>query len=236
MAEINLLKNQVEEIKEKQAYKVMNKLGVGLLILVVVAYIFFFFAAKSYDSQAQTIAQQQAALQMQIEQEKEYPGVIAHQDKLKNLQILLDKHLSWGDLIQKFGNATLKTATYTKFIATSDGGATITGIVPDFQSLDKLIKGYQLNQFQYIKDVKLINIGLSDQQKNALNFTIQVTFNKDLLQPGVAQAVTNLQLPLQIPAAGGTATPAAPTAPTTPSSPTTPQTPPTPTQPAGGTQ
>ncbi len=214
MAEINLLKNQVEEIKEKQAYKVMNKLGIGLLILVALAYVFFYFAAKQYDSQAQAIAQQQAELQLQIEQEQQYPGVIADQDKLKNLQILLDQHLSWGDLIQKFGDATLKTASYTKFTATSDGGATITGIVPDFQNLDKLIKGYQLNEFQYIKDVKLINIGLSDQQKNALNFTIKVTFNKDLLQPAVAQAAANLNSLILPPALSQPQT--APTAPAAP--------------------
>ncbi len=183
MAEINLLQNQEVEVKERLKSSVLNKIGIVLLVLVLAGYAAAYYFDAAASAQISTDKGQQSQVQQLIQQDQNYPALVSNQEKLTNLKILLDKHLSWGDLIKRFADATLKSATYTKFQANSEGGATITGTVPDFQSLDKLIKAYQLNDFNYIKDVKLINIGLSDKSQNGIQFTIKVTFNKDLLQP-----------------------------------------------------
>lgn len=183
MAEINLLQNQEVEVQQVRTYNLLNRIGVVLLLLSIAAYATAYYFNDRVVSQVATDKAEQISLQSQIVNDKNYPALLKQQEKLSNLKILLNKHLSWGDLIQKFGQATLKTATYSKFVANAEGGATITGVVPDFQSLDKLMQGYQLNQFNYVNDVKLINVGLSDKdQSNGIQFTIKATFNKDLLQ------------------------------------------------------
>jgi hypothetical protein len=181
MAEINLLQNQETESKQRLTTNILNNIGIGLLVLVLAFYGTFYFLDKNVNAKMEANKAHQIEVQQQIKNDKEYPSLIRHQEKVSNLKILLDQHLSWGDLIQKFGDATLKTATYTKFLANAQGGATVTGIVPDFANLDKLMKAYQLNQFNYIKDVQLVNIALSDKDQNGIQFTLKLNFNKDML-------------------------------------------------------
>ena len=123
-------------------------------------------------------------------------------------------------MIQRFSDATLKTATYKKFTANSDGSATITGNVPDFQNLDKLIKAFQLNDFQYIKDVKLVNVGLSEENKIGVSFTVNVTFNNTILQtvptPTEAPAKTTTPATLIPETTPAEIVPVEPTVPTNP--------------------
>lgn len=182
MAEINLLQNTSIESSEERLPKILNTSGIILLIFVIAGYIFVWYGANTAKKTTAELQAQQASIQQKVQQSEDYPKLSNYQNKLKNLQLLLDKHLSWGTLIQKFSDATLKTATYKKFTANSDGSATITGNVPDFQNLDKLIKAFQLNDFQYIKDVKLVNVGLSEENKIGISFTVNVTFNNTILQ------------------------------------------------------
>ncbi len=182
MAEINLLQNTNIESSEERLPKILNTSGIILLMLAIAGYILLWVGTSSAKNKTTELQSQQSAIQQKVQQSEDYPRLSNYQNKLKNLQLLLDKHLGWGTLIQKFSAATLKTATYKKFTANSDGSATITGNVPDFQNLDKLIKAFQLNDFQYIKDVKLVNVGLSEENKNGISFTVNVTFNNTLLQ------------------------------------------------------
>ncbi len=226
MSEINLLQNQNYELEAKQTYTILNRVGIGLLVFMLLAYGAFYFIDQNIAAQAAQDLARKQQLQLTIQNDPNYAPLLSSQAKLKNLQLLLDKHLSWGDLLQKFGDAALKTATYSRFAANSEGGATITGVVPDFQNLDKLMKAYQLNDFQYIKDVKLVNVGLSkDEKSTGINFTIKVTFNKSLLlgqMPPPAQVPSSpaLTVPAQgtgapapaatMPSAAPAATPAQP--------------------------
>ncbi len=182
MAEINLLQNTSIGSSEERLPKIMNVIGMLLLAFAIVAYVLLWVGTSSAKTKTAELQAQQASIQQKVQQSEDYPRLSNYQNKLKNLQLLLDKHLSWGTLIQRFSDATLKTATYKKFTANSDGSATITGNVPDFQNLDKLIKAFQLDEFQYIKDVKLVNVGLSEENKNGISFTVNVVFNNTILQ------------------------------------------------------
>jgi len=212
MAEINLLQNTSIESSEERLPKILNTSGIILLLLVIAGYIFVWYGASTAKKTTAELQAQQASIQQKVQQSEDYPRLSNYQNKLKNLQLLLDKHLSWGTLIQRFSDATLKTATYKKFTANSDGSATITGNVPDFQNLDKLIKAFQLNDFQYIKDVKLVNVGLSEENKNGISFTVNVTFNNTILQ--------TVPTPTETPAQTTTSTEIVPAEPTPPTNPT----------------
>ncbi|MHB8871007.1 MAG: hypothetical protein ACYC5G_00930 [Candidatus Doudnabacteria bacterium] len=197
MAEINLLQNTSIGSSEERLPKIMNVIGMLLLAFAIVAYVLLWVGTSSAKTKTAELQAQQASIQEKVQQSEDYPKLSNYQNKLKNVQLLLDKHLSWGTLIQRFSDATLKTATYKKFTANSDGSATITGTVPDFQNLDKLIKAFQLNEFQYIKDVKLVNVGLSEESKNGISFTVNVIFNNTILQavPTPTETPTQTEVP-----------------------------------------
>ncbi len=206
MPEINLLestKTQSATIQQKSG--MLNKIGIALLVLVLAAYGYLFYASNQMDAKIASVETDQQNVQTQIQRNPDYPQLLASQTKIGNLQILINSHLGWSQLLPKFTDATLQTATYAKFTATTDGDAIITGTVPDFQNLDKLIKGFQLPDFNYIKDVKLVNVGLSSDATNSITFTIDISFNKDILQ-AFSQAAQPSATPVS---------PAAPTAPST---------------------
>lgn len=191
MAEINLLQSNQSQGSASSTSSLLNKIGIGILVVVVLAYGFFLISSGSHAKNAAKLAQQKQAIEIQIEQAKEYPELVLYQNKLYNVKLLLQNHLLWSQILDKFAAATLKTAKFDKFIANADGTATISGFVPDFASLDKQIKAYQLNDFQYIKDVRLVNVGLSSGERIGIDFTLKVVFNTSLLKNNAASTAIN---------------------------------------------
>ncbi len=152
-----------------------------MLIVVLAAYGALIFLTKSASSTSASETAEQAAIKQEVINSPEYPTFLAHQDKLKNLDLLLKNHLSWCTILPNFAQNTVKETKYTKFTANADGSTAITGTVPDFATLAKMIQAFQLNNGKFIKDVKLVNVGLSDGEKNEITYTINVTFNKSVL-------------------------------------------------------
>ncbi len=181
MADINLLQNTNVPHDDGKKYRVLNMLGVVLLVLVVAAIAVVFFLSSKTQKHTDKINADSANITKDIQSQKDFIALSRNQDKLKEMATLLNAHLSWSQVIPKFSEATLKTSKYTKYVANLDGSATITGTVPDFQDLDKLIKGFQLPDFDYIKDVKLTNVALAAEDKNEITYTITVTFDKSKL-------------------------------------------------------
>ena len=213
MAEINLLQTaQPTADNAQRSSKILTIAGAVLLGLAIIASIALYFLNRSSAGQFSDLNNQQVQLQNQIAATPNYATLISDQQKVSNLKILLAEHLDWSQLLPKFFSATLGTATYSKFEAQADGSAVITGNVGSFVDLDKLIQAYQLADFNsYIKDVKLVNIGFSnDLNKPGITFTIKVTFNQSVIksQAPVAQALS------------------APTTPTIPAAPLAPSAPP----------
>jgi hypothetical protein len=183
MPDINLLQNtNITEKDNTRLFRMLNVLGVILLVLAIAAFVGLFILTKSIESRAVTVADQKIQLEKEIKSKADYSILSKDQSKMNNLKIVLDQHLNWSEVLPKFAKATLKTANYTKFVANKDGSATITGTVPDFQNLDRLIQAYQLKEFDYIKDVSLANISLQTEGKNVITYILKVTFNKDILK------------------------------------------------------
>ena len=185
MAEINLLQSSQPAKKSNDQWaKVFAVFSVILLGLAVIGAGVMFFVNRSVQVQSADLKAQITQRQDEITQVNRYNDLISEQTKLKNLQFLLDHHLDWSQLLPKFYDATLSSATYSRFAAQADGTATITGNVDNFVDLDKLIQAYQLADFKsYIKDIKLVNIGFStDLNKPGVTFTISVSFNDDIIK------------------------------------------------------
>jgi hypothetical protein len=181
MAEINLLQNTNNENTERRNQNLLNSSGIGLLVLLIVIYGLFFVLAAKAESDSKALVTEQSATQQEVATGQQYKQLINAQSKLKSVQGLLKVHTYWCEVLPNFNSDTLKTAKYSKFSANSDGSATITGSVPDFQNLAKLIQAYKIKDDKFVKDVKLVNVGLSSGVKNDITYTINVSFNKDVL-------------------------------------------------------
>jgi competence protein ComGC len=180
MADINLLQNTNTPQDDGKKFKFINSFGVILLIIVVLALAAVFIVAKQVDSQIVKANTDSAAVEKDIKSQKEFAALARNQSKLREMATLIDQHLSWSRVVPSFGEITLKTSKYTRYVANLDGSATISGTVPNFQDLDKLIKGFQLKN-DYIKDVKLMNVALASEEENQITYQINVSFNKNKL-------------------------------------------------------
>ncbi len=182
MAEINLLQTNQNQGGGITPTNLLNQVGIVLLVLVIGGYAILFLRTNSLNANTVNADSEKLLLEQQLQADPQYPALISYQNKLHNTQLLLAKHLKWSMVLGKFSEATLKTAKFDKFVANYDGTANISGFVPDFASLDQQMKAYQLNEFQYIKDVKLINVGLSSKERIGIDFTLKIDFNTDLLK------------------------------------------------------
>lgn len=182
MADINLLQPAQGPERSSASFSHLNALGVLILVLIIALYAYFTVAAALAQKNTNKALEEKNKIETEIKSQEEYATLLSNQDKLKNIQTLLDEHLDWSKFFPSFQEATLKTATYSKVSATSDGGAIISGTVPDFQNLDKLIKAFQLSDFDFINDVKLTSIALASGEKTGIDFSIKITFNKSILE------------------------------------------------------
>jgi hypothetical protein len=211
MSDINLLQStKTAASQNDRLIRILNIAGISLLALAVIFSFVVFFGVKGAESNQANLAKQASDEQSSIQSVPAYPLLLADQTKVKNLKILLDKHLDWSTLLPDFFNVTLQSASYSKFLANKDGGATITGNVPDFQELDKLLQALQFDDGSgktYVNDVKLLNIGVSnDQAKQGVTFSIGVTFDKNLLKMQPVQVYSNA-VPGYVPVQGNGALP-----------------------------
>lgn len=182
MSEINLLQTTKPSTPSRDIYGVLNKIGVVLLVLVIGFYVYLFIAQSQVNKKITAEEGKNQQITADIKQIPKYQEFLATQTKIKNIKTILDNHLAWSKFIQAFTNATLNTASYKKFVAKNDGTATINGSVPDFKNLDKLIDGFQLPEFDFIKEVKLTNVSLTETDaSSAIDFNLNVIFNKNLL-------------------------------------------------------
>lgn len=184
MANINLLKGTSHEEHTQNVYSGLNRFGVFVLVVAILAYGYLAYAVRGVVAETDQDNQKTQQVSDQIQKTDKYTELVNSQQKIQGVKTILDQHMQWSKFIQSMTNITLKTAFYKTFVAHDDGSAEITGTVPNFTQLDKLIKAYSLDQFNYIKNVQLTNVSLaSDTDQNAgVNFNLKVNFNQDLLQ------------------------------------------------------
>ena len=154
-----------------------------MLVAVIGATIYFNRQDAGLQAQDAGIVAAQQDARQGVMSDKNYTTFTSNQQKLSQLKTLLAGHLTWVQLLPKFASATLKTATFSSFQATSDGGVDIAGSVPSFVELDKMMQAFQLPDFSsYIKTVSLVNVGLAHSDKgNGITFTVHITFDPSIL-------------------------------------------------------
>lgn len=154
------------------------------MVLAVGAGGFWYLQAKSARADDANTVAQQVATQQSVTNDKDYQNFLSTQKSLSDVSALFGSHLGWASLVPKFAAATLKTATFSSFQATSDGSVDVVGTVPSFADLDKMLQGFQLQDFSsYIKSVSLVNVGLSNGSGgNGVSFSLNVQVNPSILQ------------------------------------------------------
>ncbi len=183
MADINLLQNvNVPNGRSQKVFRSLTFLGRIVLLLSIVMFVLFFVLTLRTDAQLKKVSASRAEIEKKITEQASYKPLITSQEKAKNLNILLDQHLNWSEVLPEFGKLTLNSAAYSRFQANQDGTALITGTVPDFQALSKMMQAFQADQTKYINDVKLVNVALGSDEGTDITFTIKVTFNKEFLK------------------------------------------------------
>ncbi|MDB4939847.1 MAG: hypothetical protein JWO40_272 [Candidatus Doudnabacteria bacterium] len=181
MAEINLLQNTNNRNTERKTHNVVNTIGVIVLVVVIGLYGLFFVLTNKADADSKALADQQAQIQQKISTGTQYQQLVSAQTKLKSIESLLKTHTYWCEILPNLSADTLKSTTYGKFTANANGSATISGNVSNFQNLDKLIQGYQVNNDKFVKDVKLVSVSAGSGEKITTGYTLNVTFNQAVL-------------------------------------------------------
>lgn len=193
MADINLLKNAAKDYGAENAIKrAINTLGVAVLLLSVAFGVWLTYVSESADKKIEELHKKQAQIQQEIKSDQSYDVIIKSQNKMKNLKLLLDSHIYWSSFFPAIFSVTTRSAAFEKLRVARDGSIVISGFVPDFQSLDKLMQAYQLNDSKsYIKDVKLTSIGIGSAKAGAINFTLSISFNVPKLLPNKPEDLIN---------------------------------------------
>jgi len=188
MADINLL--QASQPNEKQSVRWMRYFNITSYVILGLAVIgagaAYFITNKSSQQKYQLISQMNDQVSA-IQNLKDYQTLIASQVKVANLNYLLNSHVDWTQVLPKFFAATYKGTSFNRFSVNDQDGSdivSISGTVPSFVDLDKMIQGFQLADFNsYIRDVKLVNVGLSAAGDHpGISFSMNITFNRDLLK------------------------------------------------------
>ena len=183
MADINLLQNaNVPSNSHQGLFRSLSAAGMVLLFVSIGLFALFYFLDISTEARLSDATEKKNSIEQKIKEQEGYKPLVVNQTKAKNLEVLLDDHLNWSEVLPQFAKSTLNNAKYTKFLANQDGGATITGTVSDFQNLSKLMKAFQLGEDRYIQDVKLTSVALGSEGSNDITYTVKVTFNKESLK------------------------------------------------------
>jgi hypothetical protein len=183
MADINLLQSSnLPSSGSQQLFKSLGVLGWIFLTLSAILFIGLFALNMSVTAKTKEVIASRIEVENKIKKQENYSPLVTRQEKAKNLRLLLDGHLLWSEVVPNFSRHTLNTATFTKFAANSDGTTNITGRVPSFEELSKMMKAFQADNNDYIKDVKLVNVALGSDGDNQITYTIKVTFNSEKLK------------------------------------------------------
>ena len=183
MADINLLQNvNVPNGRSQKAFRLLTYIGNIVLYFSIAMFVLFFALTFRTDAQLEKVSASKNEIESKIKQQANYKPLVTSQERARNLNLLLDQHLNWSDVLPQFSKLTLNTAAYNKFQANQDGTALITGTVPDFQALSKMMQAFQSDSTRYIKDVKLVNVALGSAEQTNITFSIKVTFDKEFLK------------------------------------------------------
>lgn len=189
MAEINLLKNELKSSKSfmpsfsaggsmKAFYVVLSIFG-----LVILAYFGLGFYQSQIENDINRLEEESVVVELALSEiEESHKAAVAAQQRLLNLQVLLDNHVFWSNLFEELEDFTYTEATFTTMQVDNQSGNRLltTGEVSTFTDLGKLMKGLLLSE--YITEVELTNTGQSDSEVVAVKFGLDITFDLKLIE------------------------------------------------------
>lgn len=186
MAEINLLKNELQEKgslgggssrKAKQVlYAVM-----GILVLEIVIYGFFLIFEKQTAKKVLETERQAAAADFEIGKiDKERREALSLQARLGNLQTLLKNHLYWSIVFAELEKFTYKQAFYESLQVDEETHKfRFSGVVPTYTDLAKLMLG--LMKSPNVTSVRLLSSALEEGTVAGYSFNMEIAFDPKLL-------------------------------------------------------
>ncbi len=187
MPEINLLQGSGRTTSSGSVTRVtLNIIGIVLVLAVAIGGGYFHLQVKKVSADDAATVAQQSSVEQSVASDKNHENFLASQATLAATTQLFGDHLGWASLIPDFSDATLKTASFNSFQATANGGLNVSGTVPTFNDLDKMMQGFQLQSFStLVSSVSLLNIGLDHSAAgNRVAFTVHVQFNPATLKYG----------------------------------------------------
>src|SRR4051812_31708961 len=117
MSDINLLQsNKTESHDSSKLIQVLNIVGMVILVLALIAAAVVYFGSRSTAKKISDLNDKVAQARTSIQTIAAYPVLVSEQTKIKDLKILLDKHLDWSQVLPDIFKVTLKSASYSKFV------------------------------------------------------------------------------------------------------------------------
>lgn len=186
MAEINLLKN---ELQEKGPFS-FSFGGKGLASLYVVAAILavellafggLVIYEKQIQKQARAYEAEAADVDLEISKtDKDRKAAISFQRRINNAQVLLNNHLLWTRVFEEISKNTVKSVRFdTMQVVTGESKIQILGVTPSYTELGKLILG--LRQSEHVLEVDLKTTNQSGKEGGGYKFALDLIFDPELL-------------------------------------------------------
>jgi|SRR3989344_1943790 len=183
MPEINLLQNESSDsvsFAPKKPKKIGLFFAIFLFILALLAYGFLFLQARQVEKKIGEAEQQISQVDARLETTKEERlKAISFQARLNNLHILLDVHLFWSKVFAELESFTYIPARITSLQASElTGIASITGTVPSYTDLAKLMLGF--DQSENVSEVRYISSGPADEIGSSYSFSLEIVLDPNL--------------------------------------------------------
>lgn len=183
MAEINLLKDELQKTKLGLRRQSLISLYIALAIFVleIGVYGFMLFQERRYGKQGLEVAQSGAATDFEIGKlEKSRQEAVSFQARLANLDVLLKEHVFWSQLLAELGKYTYKPIVYrTMQVDQAKRKLILSGISPTYTDLGKLILG--LRQSPNFSDISFSSSGATEEKQAGYGFQLDISFDPKLL-------------------------------------------------------
>lgn len=157
----------------------MNITGVVIFAIVLIATGTLYFLVSQKDANLADLDAQKITTQQKTESLKGYADLLSAQQRIVDIQSLLNGHNDWSNILPNLAITTLKGIYYTKLSVNSDGSGMLTGNADSFKELYRFIQGFTNGSFNtYIKSAELTNVSLGEH--GGVIFTMNLTFDKSL--------------------------------------------------------
>lgn len=181
MPEINLLQTRIKDhtLTWQRQVRLLLVSLVLLLILLTAGGGGLLFLSQRLTSQAQTVVEDNAKLQNELNQQQKNIGdAKIFQAQVSNIKTLLSNHIYLTPLFDELSKMTYTKAQYVTLDAQVGGKLHLEGQVDSYSALAKLILG--LSTSKQFQDIKLLSINPATGQTYGYVFSINLTPNPEL--------------------------------------------------------